>query len=415
MDDSRDRSRSFSNRNDILLIGDQLRVRLNFANKIKDRKYHLKTYKNCFIGKEAVTWLMDCKLCESRTSAVKAFQILQNHFILHHVCDDHIFKDDVLFYRFRIDDGTYEKDVDTKMFYKGQQIYKLIMAKKKGIIRNYHLNTQMYKDTFIGSAFVDWLTKQEHITIDEAIELGRKLLDYNIIKHVTDDHHFRNDYCLLYQFAFDFEQSFNFQNVFKYSMRTHSRNMSDSSLHIPDFLRKMSSHSEKSHSSSSESHDDQLDPRRRQSDPFTCSIHDKISVTSSEKDSESEDGADTNDSDSCLMAPRSVLLRYATVSELESPDTPYIKRILRITSDSVGYGFVVRGDGPTYVQTIDPTGPAAAAGLKVRQYIHSVNGVNVLRNNHKEVARKIMDIEQYLNLSVMVHKRDAVFNDIELY
>ena len=57
---------------------------MNFANKIKDRKYHLKTYKNCFIGKEAVTWLMDCKLCESRTSAVKAFQILQNHFILHH-------------------------------------------------------------------------------------------------------------------------------------------------------------------------------------------------------------------------------------------------------------------------------------------------------------------------------------------
>jgi type II secretory pathway component HofQ len=53
--------------------------------------------------------------------------------------------------------------------------------------------------------------------------------------------------------------------------------------------------------------------------------------------------------------------------------------------------------------------------LQVRQYIHSVNGVNVLRNNHKEVARKIMDIEQYLNLFVMVHKRDAEFNDIELY
>ena len=27
----------------------------------------------------------------------------------------------------------------------------------------------------------------------------------------------------------------------------------------------------------------------------------------------------------------SVLLRYATVSELESPDTPYIKRILRVS------------------------------------------------------------------------------------
>ena len=34
-------------------------------------------------------------------------------------------------------------------------------------------------------------------------------------------------------------------------------------------------------------------------------------------------------------------------------------------SDSVGFGFVVRGDGPCYIQTIDPTGPAASAGLKV--------------------------------------------------
>ena len=34
-------------------------------------------------------------------------------------------------------------------------------------------------------------------------------------------------------------------------------------------------------------------------------------------------------------------------------------------SDSVGFGFVVRGEGPCYVQTVDPSGPAASAGLKV--------------------------------------------------
>lgn len=38
---------------------------------------------------------------------------------------------------------------------------------------------------------------------------------------------------------------------------------------------------------------------------------------------------------------------------------------LQIFSDSVGYGFVIRGIGPTYVQTVDPEGPAADAGLKV--------------------------------------------------
>ncbi|XP_071142565.1 DEP domain-containing mTOR-interacting protein-like [Mytilus edulis] len=409
MDVKRDRSKSFSNKNEIFYIGDQLRTRINFSNLLKDRKYHFKTYKNCFIGKEVVSWLVDCKLCEFRSSAVTALRTLQDHHILHHVCDDHLFKDDMLFYRFRIDDGTHKMDMDLKMFYKGQQIYRLATSKKKGIIRDYQLNAQVYKEAFIGSAFVDWLTNQEHIGIEDAVDLGRKLLDYNIIKHVTDDHHFKHDNCLLYQFEFDFDQKFTFHNVFKFSMPTHSRNLSDSSIIVKDFNRKRSASSDKSHSSV-DSHDE-FDPNRRFSDSYTCSIHDKISVTSS--DNESVDGTESIDGDSSLTSPKSVLLRHATVAELVSPETPYIKRSLRITSDSVGYGFVVRGDGPTYVQTIDPLGPAAAAGLKVRQYIHSVNGNNVLKLNHKQVAKMIMDVEQYLTICIMVHKRDAVFTDID--
>lgn len=33
--------------------------------------------------------------------------------------------------------------------------------------------------------------------------------------------------------------------------------------------------------------------------------------------------------------------------------------------DQVGFGFVLRGSAPCYVHTIDPWGPAAAAGLQV--------------------------------------------------
>ena len=32
---------------------------------------------------------------------------------------------------------------------------------------------------------------------------------------------------------------------------------------------------------------------------------------------------------------------------------------------AVGFGFVVRGTALVYVQTVDPKGPAAAAGLEV--------------------------------------------------
>ena len=37
----------------------------------------------------------------------------------------------------------------------------------------------------------------------------------------------------------------------------------------------------------------------------------------------------------------------------------------QVTSDAVGFGFVLRGSCPTYVQAVDPMGPAAMAGLKV--------------------------------------------------
>lgn len=39
------------------------------------------------------------------------------------VCDDHVFKDDKLFYRFRKDDGTFEEPPDAAILAKGQRIY----------------------------------------------------------------------------------------------------------------------------------------------------------------------------------------------------------------------------------------------------------------------------------------------------
>lgn len=35
--------------------------------------------------------------------------------------------------------------------------------------------------------------------------------------------------------------------------------------------------------------------------------------------------------------------------------------------DAVGWGFVVRGSKPCHIQAVDPGGPAAAAGMKVKR------------------------------------------------
>lgn len=71
--------------------------------EIKNRNYRLKTYPKCFIGSEAVQWLMKTYQT-SKAEAIKLGQNLIEQRIIHHVTDDHDFKSDNLFYRFYLDE-----------------------------------------------------------------------------------------------------------------------------------------------------------------------------------------------------------------------------------------------------------------------------------------------------------------------
>lgn len=71
--------------------------------EIKNRNYRLKTYPLCFIGSETVNW-MEKKYDISKAEALKLGQTLIDEKIIHHVTDDHDFKNDYLFYRFYLDE-----------------------------------------------------------------------------------------------------------------------------------------------------------------------------------------------------------------------------------------------------------------------------------------------------------------------
>jgi len=67
--------------------------------QISDRKYHLKTYKSCFVGSEAVTAMVEHGLADAREPAVQQLHALLDAGLLHHVTRDHDFQDKHLFYR----------------------------------------------------------------------------------------------------------------------------------------------------------------------------------------------------------------------------------------------------------------------------------------------------------------------------
>ncbi len=66
---------------------------------IQDRRYRLNIYPACFVGSEAVNWLVEHQNY-TREEAIELGQILLERGIIHHVLDQHPFKDSYLFYRF---------------------------------------------------------------------------------------------------------------------------------------------------------------------------------------------------------------------------------------------------------------------------------------------------------------------------
>ncbi|CAN9497757.1 unnamed protein product [Ophioblennius macclurei] len=72
---------------------------------IRDRKYHLKTYRQCCVGTELVDWQMQQGSCvHSRVQAVGMWQVLLEEGVLNHVDQELSFQDKYLFYRFLDDE-----------------------------------------------------------------------------------------------------------------------------------------------------------------------------------------------------------------------------------------------------------------------------------------------------------------------
>lgn len=98
----------------ISLILPILSPQKGLADLIKDRRYFLKKYTKVLIGSEMVQFLIEKKEAKDVNEAIEIGNKLIDFDYMHHVHDEHTFKNDSFFYRFRDDEEDDNKEVIQK-------------------------------------------------------------------------------------------------------------------------------------------------------------------------------------------------------------------------------------------------------------------------------------------------------------
>jgi len=369
----------------ILILGEIIRLKMHRDPTIvKDRKYRLRNYPCCFVGKEVVEWLLKNHEAQSASNAIACMKVLQSNGIFHHVCDDHLFKNEYLFYRFRIDDGTFfVDDAQYERFHEAIMVHQRILGDSNNrLMKNVHLDSETtLENCFVAHQFISWMVSN-NIACDRSngVDIGKQFLDILVIKPVlVGECEFEDDETV-YHFIFDIAAPLPLHKAL-------NLNDEDGIMKgIDDYMKRINL--------DAEANKKYLQMLWRGGDD---------GFVEEEKDVKPD--VNSNDVEQ-IPKLKPVILRDVTAKELMSKDSPYQWKNVRITSDKVGFGFVIRGDGPCYVQAIDPTGPAAVAGLKVRMYIYSVNGKIVLAMNHDEIANIILQ-GMVVDLVALQHVRSS--------
>ncbi|XP_035487408.1 DEP domain-containing mTOR-interacting protein [Scophthalmus maximus] len=395
---NRKKAMARQHRAEVMIAGEQLRLRLHDGKLIKERRYHLRTYPNCFVAQELIDWLVRHKEAPERATAVCLMQHLLDHDIVHHVCDKRsVFKDAKLLYRFRKDDGTVPFSIEVKIFMRGQRLYEHLIGDKNSILQLREEHGVAYQRAFPGYQLIDWLLQNgEAESRRRGLELSRALQEHGIIQHVANKHDFF-DSGLLYQFCINFRRRRRLSELLNESEQDNHEGAAvsiqeDNHSDSPFVVRK--------------------NPPQEGNSAFQSvgSSTDLKQVTSGRRGSLNSlqlhsagfpPLVQLSSASAGRCNPKSVLRRSFTCEQLLAPGAPFIKRVLTVIGDVLGWGFVVRGMAPCYVQAVDPGSPAAAAGVKVRQFVYQVNGQCVLHLDYRTMTRLVMTGPRTIVLEVM--------------
>jgi hypothetical protein len=156
----------------------------------RDRIHRLRSYSRCFVGREAVDWLVRHQRI-GRAEAVRLGQRLAALGLIRHVLDEHDFKDAELFYRLSPPAAHDQSEPP--------QAEKLRVAIRgpQGVGHGDHARGLLrHRQCTSGREIVDWLVRSNAVPRATAVQWAAQLMRKGSLRHVFDDQPFRDDRTL---------------------------------------------------------------------------------------------------------------------------------------------------------------------------------------------------------------------------
>jgi hypothetical protein len=169
----------------------QGRARLAGGVDVRDRRWRLRLYPRCFVGREAVDWIVQHEGV-SRAKAVRIGRRLVALGLMAHVVAEHDFEDADLFYVFTNATGAQVQQQNDLQ----REVAQSLRAVARGdAVPGLHLRTHVrgvavHHRCFTGTDMAGWLGERWGLTVEQATAMGVQLMRQGVLRHVFDDRPF---------------------------------------------------------------------------------------------------------------------------------------------------------------------------------------------------------------------------------
>ena len=157
---------------------------------IRDRLFHLRTYKSCFVGREAVDWMVQHEQM-TRAEAVLQGRRLLALGLMTHVVNEHDFEDAELFYQLATPTDASLASVSAPAMLRAQLLAQQgvrLSRHSRGLVRHNACTT--------GRALVRWIMATHRVSRQTARQWALQLMREGVVRHVYDDRPFTDDRTL---------------------------------------------------------------------------------------------------------------------------------------------------------------------------------------------------------------------------